>query len=70
MFLRADGYVISRRREEGDCVTVSLYMAAKEWDMAAAVASHLVKGLAENAGNLAYSGRRRVVASPRRPPSP
>ena len=51
-------------------MTVSLYMAAKEWDMAAAVPSHLVKGLAENAGNLAYSGRRRVVASPRRPPSP
>jgi hypothetical protein len=49
---------------------VVLYMAAKKWDMAAAVVGHLVKVEPENAGNLAYSVRRRVVASPRRPPSP
>jgi len=36
-------------------------MAAKKWDMAAAIASHLVKVEPENAGwwiNLAYSVRR------------
>ena len=40
---------------------VALYMAAKKWDMAAAVASHLVKVEPENAGwwiNLAYAVRR------------
>ena len=40
---------------------VALYMAAKKWDMAAAVASHLVKVEPENAGwwiSLAYSVRR------------
>jgi Flp pilus assembly protein TadD len=40
---------------------VVLYIAAKKWDMAAAVASHLVKIQPENAGwwlNLAYSVRR------------
>ena len=40
---------------------VALYMAAKKWDMAAAVASHLVKVEPENEAwwiNLAYSVRR------------
>ena len=40
---------------------VNLYMAAKKWDMAAAVASHLVKVEPENAGwwiSLAYALRR------------
>ena len=40
---------------------VNLYMAAKKWDMAAAVASHLVKIQPENAGwwiSLAYAVRR------------
>ena len=40
---------------------VNLYMAAKKWDMAAAVASHLVKVEPENAGwwiSLAYAVRR------------
>ena len=40
---------------------VNLYMAAKKWDMAAAVASHLVKVEPENEAwwiNLAYSVRR------------
>ena len=40
---------------------VGLYMAARKWDMAAAVASHLVKVEPENAGwwiSLAYSVRR------------
>ena len=40
---------------------VGIYMAAKKWDMAAAVASHLVKVAPQNAGwwiNLAYSVRR------------
>ena len=40
---------------------VNLYIAAKKWDMAAAVASHLVKVEPENAGwwiSLAYALRR------------
>ena len=40
---------------------VSLYMAAKKWDMAASVASHLVKVEPEETGwwiNLAYATRR------------
>ena len=40
---------------------VNLYMAAKKWDMAAAVASHLVKVEPEKAGwwiSLAYAVRR------------
>ena len=40
---------------------VGIYLAAKKWDMAAAVASHLVKTEPENSGwwiNLAYSVRR------------
>ena len=40
---------------------VGIYMAARKWDMAAAVASHLVKVEPENAGwwiSLAYSVRR------------
>ena len=40
---------------------VVLYMTAKKWDMAAAVASHLVKVEPENEGwwiSLAYSVRR------------
>jgi Flp pilus assembly protein TadD len=40
---------------------VNLYMAAKKWDMAAAVASHLVKVDPETAGwwiSLAYAVRR------------
>ena len=40
---------------------VNLYMAAKKWDMAAAVASHLVKVEPHNEAwwiNLAYSVRR------------
>ena len=40
---------------------VDIYMAAKKWDMAAAVASHLVKVEPENAGwwiSLAYAVRR------------
>ena len=40
---------------------VNLYIAAKKWDMAAAVASHLVKVQPEKAGwwiNLAYATRR------------
>ena len=40
---------------------VGIYMAAKKWDMAATVASHLVKTEPENAGwwiNLAYAKRR------------
>ena len=43
-------------------VRLDLYMAAKKWDMAAAVASHLVKVEPENASwwiNLAYATRRR-----------
>jgi hypothetical protein len=39
-------------------------MAAKKWDMAAAIASHLVKVEPENEAwwiNLAYSVRRRVL---------
>jgi len=42
-------------------VRVDLYTAAKKWDMAAAVASHLVKVEPENEAwwiNLAYSVRR------------
>jgi Flp pilus assembly protein TadD len=40
---------------------VNLYMAAKKWNMAVAVASHLVKVQPENAGwwiSLAYAVRR------------
>ena len=40
---------------------VGIYLAAKKWDMAAAVASHLVKTEPENSGwwiNLAYATRR------------
>ena len=40
---------------------VGIYLAAKKWDMAAAVASHLVKTEHENSGwwiNLAYATRR------------
>jgi hypothetical protein len=43
---------------------VNLHMAAKKWDMAAAVASGLVKVEAENEArwiNLAYSVSRRVL---------
>ena len=42
---------------------VNLYLAAKKWDMAAAVAGHLVKVERENEAwwiNLAYPVRRRV----------
>ena len=43
---------------------IALYITAKKWDMAAAVASHLVKVEPENEAwwiNLAYSVRRRVL---------
>ena len=50
-----------RNRNEVLGARVALYMAAKKWDMAAAVASHLVKVEPENAGwgiSLAYALRR------------
>ena len=50
-----------KNRTEVLGMRVQLYMAAKKWDMAAAIASHLVKVEPENeAGwiNLAYSVRR------------
>jgi Flp pilus assembly protein TadD len=50
-----------KTRKEVLAARVDLYMAAEKWDMAAAVASHLVKAQPENAGwwiNLAYSIRR------------
>jgi Flp pilus assembly protein TadD len=50
-----------KNRNEVLGARVVLYMAAKKWDMAAAIASHLVKVEPENAGwwiNLAYSVRR------------
>ncbi len=43
---------------------VALYITAQKWDMAAAVANHLVKVEPENEAwwiNLAYSMRRRVL---------
>ena len=39
-----------KNRDEVLGATVNLYMVAKKWDMAAAVASHLVK--AHNDGNI------------------
>jgi tetratricopeptide (TPR) repeat protein len=51
-----------KTRKEVLGARVDLYMAAKKWDMAAAVASHLVKMEPEEAGwwiNLAYATRRR-----------
>jgi lipopolysaccharide biosynthesis regulator YciM len=50
-----------KNRTEVLGMRVQLYMAAKKWDMVAAVASHLVKVEPENAGwwiTLAYSVRR------------
>ena len=50
-----------QKRKEVLGARVDLYMAAKKWDMAAAVASHLVKVAPEEAGwwtNLAYAKRR------------
>jgi predicted Zn-dependent protease len=50
-----------KTRKEVLGARVDLYMAAKKWDMAAAVASHLVKVEPEEAGwwiNLAYATRR------------
>ena len=50
-----------RTRNEVLGTRVNLYMAAKKWDMAAAVASHLVKVQPENAGwwiSLAFAIRR------------
>jgi Flp pilus assembly protein TadD len=50
-----------KNRNEVLGARVNLYMAAKKWDMAAVVASHLVKVEPENAGwwiSLAYSVRR------------
>jgi lipopolysaccharide biosynthesis regulator YciM len=50
-----------KNRKEVLGARVALYMAAKKWDMAAAIASHLVKVEPENAGwwiSLAYSVRR------------
>ncbi len=50
-----------RTRNEVLGARVNLYMAAKKWDMAAAVASHLVKVQPENVGwwiSLAYAVRR------------
>jgi Flp pilus assembly protein TadD len=50
-----------KNRNEVLGTRVNLYMAARKWDMAAAVASHLVKVDPETAGwwiNLAYSVRR------------
>ena len=49
---------------------VDLYIAAKKWDMAAAVASHLVKVEPENEAwwiNLAYSVRRSEGIEKRKP---
>ncbi len=50
-----------KTRDEVLGARVNLYMAAKKWDMAAAVASHLVKVQPENAAwwiSLAYAVRR------------
>ncbi len=50
-----------KHRNEVLGARVNLYMAAKKWDMAAALASHLVKVEPENEGwwiGLAYSIRR------------
>ena len=50
-----------KNRNEVLGTRVNLYMAAKKWDMAAVVASHLVKVEPENEAwwiNLAYSVRR------------
>jgi Flp pilus assembly protein TadD len=50
-----------KNRTEVLGMRVQLYMAAKKWDMAAAVANHLVKVEPENSGwwiNLAYATRR------------
>ena len=47
--------------QRGLGVRVAIYIAAKKWDMAAAVANHLVKVQPENSGwwiNLAYAKRR------------
>ena len=53
-----------RTRTEVLGARVSLYITTKRWDMAAAVANHLVKVEPENEAwwiNLAYSVRRRVL---------
>ncbi|HEY5706905.1 MAG TPA: hypothetical protein VIS96_15180 [Terrimicrobiaceae bacterium] len=50
-----------KNRNEVLGIRVALYMAGKKWNLAAAIASHLVKVEPENAGwwiNLAYSVRR------------
>jgi lipopolysaccharide biosynthesis regulator YciM len=50
-----------KNRNEVLGARVNLYMVAKKWDMAASVASHLVKVEPEEAGwwiNLAYATRR------------
>jgi lipopolysaccharide biosynthesis regulator YciM len=58
----------NRNEVLGACV--NLYMAAKKWDMAAAVASRLVKVEPQTAGwwiNLAYSVRRVESIEKRKP---
>jgi hypothetical protein len=60
-FSRSSGILLYKTRNEVLGARVGIYMAAKKWDMAAAVASHLVKVEPENAGwwiTLAYSVRR------------
>jgi lipopolysaccharide biosynthesis regulator YciM len=50
-----------KTRDEVLGARVDLYVAAKKWDMAAAIASHLVKVQPETAGwwiSLAYAVRR------------
>ena len=56
-----EGHPADKNRTEVLGMRVQLYMAAKKWDMAAAVASHLVKVEPENEVwwiSLAYSVRR------------
>ena len=56
-----EGHPADKNRTEVLGMRVQLYMAARKWDMAAAVASHLVKVEAENEVwwiSLAYSVRR------------
>ena len=59
-----------KNRNEVLGARAALYMAAKKWNMAAAVASHLVKVQPENAGwwiSLAYALRRTETLRRRKP---
>ena len=62
--------IAHKNRNEVLGARVNLYMAARKWDMAAAVASHLVKVDPENADwwiSLAYAIRRTDCVERRKP---